>query len=155
MTEISREDLLELVRQAWTGRDPVPEGLVERMQAVAAAADTDLDLELMLLVERSAELVGARGTGTAYTLRFEYGALQLLLRVSVDGDGGRIDGWVSPPTPLTVRVLTARGDRREWLTAAGERGRFELTGLPAGLVRLRLESEEAGAPDLGTPAFEI
>ena len=55
------------------------------MQAAAAVADSDLDLELMVLVERSTELVGARG-GTAYTLRFVHGETDLLLRVAVEGE---------------------------------------------------------------------
>ena len=36
MNEPSREELLEVVRRAWSERDPVPEGLVARMQAAAA-----------------------------------------------------------------------------------------------------------------------
>ncbi|MCW2844967.1 MAG: hypothetical protein JWN22_2883 [Nocardioides sp.] len=155
MSEMSREDLLDVVRRVWTERDPVPEGLVARMQAAAATAGLDLDLELMLLVERSEELVGARGTATAYTLRFEYDGTQLLLRVDGDGDGCRVDGWLTPAVPMTVRALTVRGDRREWVTTVSERGRFELPDLPSGLVRLRLEPDDATVPALGTPAFEI
>jgi hypothetical protein len=155
MNEPSRDELLDVVRRVWSERDPVPEGLVARMQAVAAAADTDLDLELMLLAERSDELAGARGTAAAYTLRFRYGDRQLLLRVAADGESRRVDGWVTPPTAMTVRVVSARGDRQEWQAAVSDRGRFELPGLPPGLVRLRLEPDEPGTPALGTPAFEI
>jgi hypothetical protein len=155
MTEMSREDLLDVVRRVWTERDPVPDGLVARMQAAAATADLDLDLELMLLVERSEELVGARGTATAYTLRFEYGGTQLLLRVDGDGNGCRVDGWLTPAVPMTVRALTVRGELREWVATVSERGRFELPDLPPGMVRLRLEPDDATAPALGTPAFEI
>ena len=61
MSEMSRESLLEVVRRVYLEQDPVPDDLVPRMQAAAAVADSDLDLELMLLVERSTELVGARG----------------------------------------------------------------------------------------------
>lgn len=155
MSEMSREDLLDVVRRVWTERDPVPDGLVARMQAGAATAGLDLDLELMLLVERSEELVGARGTSTAYTLRFEYAGTQLLLRVDGDESGCRVDGWLTPAAPMTVRALTVRGDLREWVATVSERGRFELPGLPPGMVRLRLEPDDATAPALGTPAFEI
>ena len=87
--------LLDVVRRVWTERDPVPEGLVARMQAAAAAADTDLDVELMLLVERSDRAGGARGSATAYTLRFAHGELRAAAPGRRDdGEFRRIDGWV-------------------------------------------------------------
>ena len=61
MNEVSRDALLAVVRKVWTERDPVPEGLVARMQAVVAAEDVDFDYELLVLIERSRELTGARG----------------------------------------------------------------------------------------------
>ena len=81
--------------------------MVARLQTAAAlaASDTDLDIELMLLVERTEELAGARGASTtAYTLRFAHDGVDLLLRVSTDGAASRIDGWVVPPSPVTVTV---------------------------------------------------
>lgn len=156
-TESADEELLGAVRAAWQHRDPVPEGLVARMQSMAAlaAADTDLDIELMLLVERTEELAGARGgggTGTAYTLRFVHAGVDLLLRVTSDREGLRIDGWLVPPQPLTVRVL--RGDTEGPAVAVGESGRFELTDLAAGVLRLRLDPHD-GNPPFMTPAFEL
>lgn len=155
MSEMSREDLLDVVRRVWEERDPMPDGLVERMQVIAATAGTDLDLDLMLLVERSVQPVGARGSTAAYTLRFEYGGLQLLLRVEGDGDVARVDGWLTPPTPMTIRAIAVKRDRHEWNADVSELGRFELAGLPPGLVRLRLEPHDVDGTALGTPAFEI
>lgn len=155
MSEPNRDELLDAVRRMWTERDPVPEGLVARMQAVAAAADTDLDVELMLLVERSAELAGARGSATAYTLRFEYGELQLLVRVGGDGEFRRLDGWVTPSTAMTVRAVGTGDTPQEHVAVVSDRGRFELPGLAPGLVRLRLEPDDPGTAPMATPAFEI
>src|SRR4051794_350132 len=107
MSELSDDDLLAGIRAHWESRDPVPDHLVARLQTVAAlaASDTDLDIELMLLVERTEELAGARGTSTsAYTLRYAHDGVDLLLRVSSDGASSRIDGWVVPPSPVTVTV---------------------------------------------------
>lgn len=154
MSEMSREDLLQVVRTLWEERDPVPEGLVARMQAVVATASTDLDEELMLLVERSTELAGARGTA-AYTLRFEHGELNLLLRVASEDGRARLDGWVTPASPMTVRASSVADELRTWDALVDERGRFELENLPAGLVRLRLEAFDAGGSPFATPAFEI
>lgn len=165
MSERSDEELLAGVRAHWERADPVPDGLVARVQAAAALAagdlyDVGLDIELMLLVERSDELAGARsggGTGTsAYTLRFAHAGVDLLLRVSPEDQRARIDGWVVPPAPT---VVTAQRDSDTgWGDVAtvevGETGRFELPGLTPGLLRLRLEPADGSTP-FQTPAFEI
>ena len=150
MSEMSREDLLDVVRRVHEERDPVPDDLVARMQAAAAVAASDLDAELvglMELVDRSDELVGARGTA-AYTLRFVHGETDLLVRVAVDDGRSRIDGWVVPAEPMTVRA----GDRA---ATVSDTGRFELTGLPLGLLRLSLEPHDLARPGFSTPTFEI
>jgi hypothetical protein len=159
MTELSDDDLLAGIRVHWTSRDPVPDDLVARLQTAAAlaASDTDLDIELMLLVERTEELAGARGASTtAYTLRYAHGGVDLLLRVSSDGASSRLDGWVVPPSPITVTVQ--RDIDTGWvdetaLEVTGT-GRFELAGLPPGMLRLRLEPAD-GSTSFQTPAFEI
>lgn len=160
MAELSDDDLLGAVRTHWERRDPVPAGLVARLQEAAAlaASDTDLDIELMLLVERSEELAGTRGgAGTsAYTLRFAHAGVDLLVRVSTDGAHSRIDGWVVPPAPI---VVTAQRDTDTgWADLAtlevGDAGRFELPSLTPGMLRLRLEPNDGSSP-FQTPAFEI
>lgn len=153
MSELSREDLLGIVRDVWERRDPVPEHLVAAMQATAAMAASDLDAELMELVERSTELVGARGS-TAYTLRFVHGDTDLLLRIAVDGDRSRVDGWVVPPEPMTVRALPGELPAPH-AAVVTESGRFELTDLPLGLLRLSLEPHDTTRPAFATPTFEI
>ncbi len=173
---MSRDEIFDDLETMWSDRDPVPEGMVERMQALVAAevtmALTDLDYELMILIERSAELAGTRGgadtgTGTAYTLRFGTGDLDLLVRAGGRNGGGttRLDGWVVPPAELTVRATriadassgAAPGGEPEqsWEASVDDQGRFELTELPAGLYRLWLMPADADAKPFGTPAFEI
>jgi hypothetical protein len=153
MSELNREALLGIVRGIWEERDPVPDGLVARMQAAAALADSDLDLELMELVERSTELVGARGSA-AYTLRFVHGDTDLLLRIAVDGEQSRIDGWVVPPEPMTIRALQGEEPHSHGAVVT-DSGRFELVDVPLGLLRLRLEPHDSAHPAFATPAFEI
>jgi hypothetical protein len=159
--DLSRDGLLALVRGVWEERDPVPEGLVERMQSVVAAesllADTDLDYELLLLVERSTELAGARGT-SAYTLRFALGDTELLLRaVGNESGGARLDGWLVSEERMRVRAveLVDGQEARDWEATSDERGRFEFGELPAGLFRLWLTPVDTEARAFGTPAFEI
>lgn len=169
MTEMSREGLLRVVRDIYTERDPVPAGLVERMQAAAAAAAEEsgigLDMELMLLVESSGTLAGTRSSdvrrsaetdGTAaYTLRFVHGEVDVLIRIAPDATGStaRIDGWVVPPEPMTVRAI--RDDGGSQGVVIGDTGRFELTDLAPGLMRLRFEPHAPGRAAFATPTFEI
>jgi hypothetical protein len=153
----------------WAAVDPVPSGLVARMQAVVAAeaelVESDLDYELMMLVERSTELTGARGSSAAYTLRFAYDDVDLLVRAlgtngtPVDSSGGtRIDGWVVPPGEITVRaqLVTREGasSESEWESSVDSNGRFEFRDLPRGMVRLWLTPGSGGKP-IATPTFEI
>ena len=160
-TDLSREGLLKIVRQVWEERDPVPEGLVERMQAVMQTevilADTDLDYELLVLVERSAELAGARGTA-AYTLRFAHDTTEVLLRTDRDDSGGaRLDGWIAPAAAMRVRAteVTDHGEGHSWETETDANGRFEFAELPTGLFRLWLTPLDSDTTAFGTPAFEI
>ena len=162
MTELSDDDLLTGIRAHWESRDPVPDGLVARLQTAAALAaadlyDVGLDIELMLLVERTEELAGARGASTtAYTLRFAHDGVDLLLRVSTDGASSRIDGWVVPPSPVTVHVQRDldTGWSDDATLEVGATGRFELPDLTPGMLRLRLEPVD-GSTSFLTPAFEI
>ncbi len=153
------DDLLDHLERVWSSRDPVPAGLVERMQALVAAElelrDTDLDYELLLLIERTNELAGVRG-GEAYTLQFSGENLDLLVRAA-GGEGERttrLDGWVVPAAEVSVRVERIDGTLGSWDTSSDERGRFEFGGLAAGMYRLWLTREPGGKP-FGTPAFEI
>lgn len=148
MTEMSREDLLAVVREVYEDADPVPGDLVARMQASLAVLD--LDEELLLLVE--SELVGVRGA-SAYTLRFASDEMDVLLRIAVEGDRSRVDGWVVPAEAMTVRVMPEAGPSQA--TVVSENGRFELTDLPLGLHRIRLEPHAAGRASFATPTFEI
>jgi hypothetical protein len=154
MSELSREALLAIVRETWERHDPVPDHLVTTMQAAAAMAASDLDLELMELVERSSELAGTRGVASSYTLRFVHGDTDLLLRIAVEGERSRVDGWIVPPEPMTIRALP--GDDPSGREAVvTESGRFALTDLPVGLMRLQLEPHDAARPAFATPTFEI
>lgn len=153
MSELTRDALLAIVRETWERRDPVPDHLVPAMQAATAMAASDLDVELMELVERAIELAGARGS-SSYTLRFVHGDTDLLLRVAVDGARSRVDGWVVPPEPMTIRALPGEVPAAHSAVVT-ESGRFELTDLPLGLLRLRLEPHDTTRPAFATPTFEI
>ena len=122
-------------------------------------ADLDFDLELMLLVESSRELAGTRSvaTGTTYTLRFVHGDMDLLVRVAGDGRRSRVDGWIVPPEPMTVRrpARRRRADGTAVSVEVSDTGRFELASVPAGRLRLRLDPHGADRVPFATPTFEV
>ncbi|MGL5808892.1 MAG: hypothetical protein ACRCYQ_02990 [Nocardioides sp.] len=160
--EQSRGPVLADLARMWSLADPVPDGLVARMQAAVAAeaADADLDYELLLLVERSSVGAGTRATAS-YTLRFALDEVDLLLRPATVGDGAarvtRLDGWIVPPEGMRVRVQLVDRDLagpREFDTEVDANGRFEFPELPAGLARLWLLPADGGRP-FATPVFEI
>ena len=166
---MTRDPLFAALRGMWQDRDPVPPGLVARMQAVAAGeaagADADLDYELMVLTERHTGLVGVRG-GTAYTLRFTYAEVDLLVRVA-PGNGAptRVDGWLVPPAEVTVRAEAVgpvgpagpAGPHGPLVTVAtvDPHGRFELLDLEPGMYRLWLVPHDDSRKPFATPAFEL
>lgn len=166
--EVSREALLSVVRRVWEERDPVPEGLVAKMQAVVASEGIDFEYELLVLTAREFEGAGTRGSGPAYTLQFAHGDVALLVRAAAGepalGTGrssGRLDGWLAPATAMTVRATRLESGKvdkhvEEWETEVDDRGRFEFRDLPGGLFRLWLMPRDAAeARPFGTPAFEL
>ena len=159
MSEMSHEDLLGVIRAAWEEQDPVPDGLVARMQELARAESdllaTDWDYELLQLLDRSEELAGARGGSGAFTLRFGHGDVDLLLRIVAEGGASRIDGWVVPALPMTAQVLEPDGTDRGPTVEVTAEGRFELTRPGSGLTRLRLEPHDTDRTTIVTPTFEI
>lgn len=154
MTDLS----LDALAQAWERHDPAPAGLVDRVLVSLAMERLDEDYELLHLVKRSTELVGARhGAGSPLTISFAGDDVSLLLRVSTVGGQRRIDGWLAPAQEAQVAV---RGVGREWRGEVDAHGRFVILSLPAGLVRIVVETiagDGASEPStvFATPAVEL
>jgi hypothetical protein len=154
-----RDPLFSEIEALWRAVDPAPEGLVNRMQVMAAAeaalAAIDFEYELMLLVERSSQLAGVRSAAQTYTLRFSAHGGELLVRVSdVQGGRARVDGWIVPPIELEVRMVALSENEAEYSAVVDEHGRFEMVELPTGIYRLWLHPADGDKPFV-TPAFEV
>jgi hypothetical protein len=122
-----------------------------------ATENLDEEYELLHLVERSRELQGARGAvGDALTITFAGGAFSLLLRVTSLGETAcRVDGWVTPQAPMTVKVSQPTGTIHALADALG---RFEIPRLPTGLTRFFLVADDAASEaerSFATPTFEL
>lgn len=154
MTE--RDTTFDELAAMWERRDPMPPGLVDKVLVALATENLDAEYELLHLVERSRELAGTRGAGEAITIAFSGGAFSLLLRVSAVTDAlCRVDGWVTPPQAMTVKVSQ---QSRSVQAVVDALGRFEIPSLPTGLTRFFLVSDDAGDEaerSFATPTFEL
>lgn len=153
-----RQDVLDRIAAMWQHRDPLPEGLIDTVLVALATESLDDEYELLHLVERSQRLDGVRSSSLsqAITVSFSAGRFSLLLRISEDGGSAgtrRVDGWVSPAQPMTVRI-TQQDQAQE--IAVDERGRFEVGQMTPGLSRFWLLVNDGGPEQsFATPTFEL
>ena len=155
MTE--RDAIFDDLATMWEARDPMPDGLIDKVLVALATENLDAEYELLHLVERSRELDGVRGgVSEAMTIAFSAGAFSLLLRVTELTDSFcRVDGWVSPAQAMTVKVTQPGGTIQAIVDALG---RFEISRLPTGLTRFFLLSDDAmdeSERSFATPTFEL
>lgn len=152
--------VLEQLAEAWTASDPVPPGLVERIQfeltldALHAEVATLTQLDLAASGARSGA-GAASSTEAVRTITFTAEALTAMVTLSPQADGTvRVDGWIAPGAGMLVEVLLADGARR---THADDDGRFVVEALPAGLAKFALHgSDSSGDPHtVVSPTIEL
>jgi len=147
--------LFARMREMWAQVDPLPAELIDRMVAAVAADDLNREYALLTLVET--DLVAVRSDGEVLTLQFSDGTVTVLLHITRTEQGARrIDGWVDA-APVTVTIARGADDGKTRDAPIGEHGRFELDGVGAGLVRLRLtvRDGQGALHDMQTPQFEL
>jgi hypothetical protein len=135
--------------------DPVPEGLVERLQ-FAITLDA-LHAELAQLQSLELEGAGARGDANAtevQTVTFTSESLTTMVTITDAGpDRVRIDGWAAPGDGISVELSV--GGRRLH-TTADEGGRFVFDDVPRGLAQFVLRPPDPGAhPPVVTPSINL
>lgn len=149
----SDDALLRELAGVMGATDPVPPGLVERVQF--ALALEELHAEVAEIVRTPVDPVAVRTSQTVEasveTITFTAEDLRVMVAVGRDEAGGavRIDGWVSPAGVVEV---VARQENGELTASSGETGRFVLVGLAHGHLQLvfRMDSRT-----VVTPAFEV
>jgi hypothetical protein len=128
--------LLNSIRSYYDEHDPVPEGLVERIQF-----DITLDAlhtEVATLTQLDMATAGTRGAATeaVRTVTFSSDSLTTMVTLTpLDDSTVRVDGWAAPGAGIRVDVLLPDGPRR---TYADEDGRFVFEGVPSGLAKFAL-----------------
>jgi hypothetical protein len=144
--ELSRSDaeLLDQLQAMWESRDPVPEGLVERV-TFAIGLD-DLDVEMMRLTEEVLVPAGARGAEHVRTITFGGESITVMVTVSQEGhEAFRLDGWLAPAAALSIELRRSDGSVT---TSSDEGGRFVFEEVPAGLAQLVLHPTPNSAVEL-------
>lgn len=152
---IDAEDARVLDRMAalYEALDPVPDGLVERIQ-FGITLDA-LHAEVAEL-QRSADLVGVRSGGAtaAQTVTFTSSNLTTMVTITLlSTDRVRIDGWAAPGAGFQVELHGVSGVVE---AVADEDGRFVFEDVPRGLVRFMLKppAGTTQAPVI-TPSIEL
>jgi hypothetical protein len=150
---------LDSVRQLYEQLDPMPDGLIERVNFTLALEH--LDAEVAKLADADAA-AGVRSiieqTEQVRTIIFEASSLTVMISVSSAGeDRVRVDGWLSPEGAYRVELRTPDTQQR---VVADEGGRFVIESMPRGLFRLVIRVPErqvrAGmAPVVITPSVVL
>jgi hypothetical protein len=152
--------LLARVERLWQQVDPPPDDLVDGVLARIAAED--LEFDLLVLVESAGVLDGVRsaasgpeGDAGAWSLEYAGADFKVYLRLTRIEARTRLDGWVVPARPLTVRLL-AEDESVTHETALDEFGRFDIADARTGLARISFldETPAAERPRI-TPPFWI
>jgi hypothetical protein len=149
--EIDEQDLgnLELLAELYTTLDPVPDGLIDRVQ-FGITLDA-LHAEIAEL-QRSSELAGVR-SDAATAVTFTSTSLSIMISVTeTSADRVRIDGWIAPGAHATVDLRRTDGVSTE---VADEDGRFVFEDVPRGLAQFVVRGHYEGARPVVTPSIEI
>jgi hypothetical protein len=145
-------DTLRQMAQLYDTLDPVPGGLVDRIQ-FGITLDA-LHAEIAEL-QRSSDLVGVRSDAStqAQTVTFTSSSMTTMVTISNAGaDRVRIDGWVAPGGGVTVELRIVDETRT---TTADPDGRFVFDDVPRGLAQFTLRTPSAHQPPVVTPSIEL
>ena len=153
--QIDTEDVRILARAAgaYESLDPVPRGLVDRIQF-----DITLDALHAEIAElqRTGELAGVRSSGATEVQSVTFTSASLTTMVTItptSADRVRIDGWAAPGGGVLVELRIV-GDRLS--TTADADGRFVFEDVPRGLAQFVLRPPAGTArPPVVTPSIEI
>lgn len=128
--------VLGALRAAVDERDPVPDGLVERVQFELTLDALHAEVATLTQGELSSARVRSVATEAMRTVTFTSHSLTTMVTLAPQrGDTVRIDGWAAPGAGATVELLTDTG--RD-LTIADEHGRFAFADVPTGPVKFVL-----------------
>jgi hypothetical protein len=121
--------------------DPVPPGLVERIQFAVALENLHVEVARW---ERADALAGVRSTDVG-TVTFTVDDLTVMVTFNPSDSGYRMDGWLGPGGPHRVEVRVA--GHPSTATTADHGGRFVVDDVPRGTLQIVVQlSNGEGVP---------
>ena len=145
--------LLNSLRAYYDEHDPVPDGLVGRIQ-FELTLDA-LEAEVATLTQLDLAGAGTRGAATesVRTITFTSESMTTMVTITPDGEGSvRIDGWAAPGAGIRVEILLADGTRE---TYADDDGRFVFEQVPTGLAKFALHPADGESTTVVSPTMEL
>ena len=144
--------LLAALRSFYTEHDPVPDGLVGRIE-FELTLDA-LQTEAAVLTQLDLVSSGSRsGHEQARTITFTSDSLTTMVTLTPQQPGTvRVDGWAAPGAGARVELVLADGPRE---TTADEDGRFVFDAVPSGLATFALHLPGDGGITVVSPAVEL
>jgi hypothetical protein len=127
--------VLNSLRAYYDENDPVPDGLVERIQ-FELTLDA-LHAEVATLTQMDLAGAGVRSaTEAVRTITFTSESLTTMVTLTPQPDDTvRVDGWAAPGAGIRVELLLPDGSRE---THADDDGRFVFEDVPSGLAKFAL-----------------
>jgi hypothetical protein len=111
--------------------DPVPAGLLERVEFALELENLDVEVARW---ERTDQLAGVRSIVDPGTITFTVSDLTVMINLTKTGRCHRIDGWLVPAGEHGVEVRVA--GHGSSCTVADEGGRFVLDDVPRGTTQI-------------------
>ena len=147
--------LLNSLRAFYDESDPVPDGLVERIQFELTLDALHAEVATLTRLDLAGSGVRSASTESVRTVTFTAESVTTMVTITPQPDGTvRVDGWAAPGAGLLVEVLLGDGAQQ---TRTDDDGRFVFERLPSGLAKLALHTVDAEGSDhtVVSPTIEL
>ena len=142
--------LLARLGAVWQEHDPVPPGLVDRLEFALTLDALETEVATFLQVDLVGSGTRAGDTEAVRTVTFTSETLDTMVTLTDAPDGTvRVDGWVAPGAAMVVELLL---DAARLEVRSDDDGRFVLEAVPKGLARFALHP---GGRTVLSPAIEL
>lgn len=146
--------ILREIREVYTYLDPAPLTLAERMKY--AMTVQMLEAEVAELTATPMALVRSDVGERVDNISFSGKSISLMVSLSNEADGVRVDCWVTVPGALVELHATGNDVEGERSAVTDEQGRCHFTDLPAGPAHFIVWADEARtSPPIITPTVTL
>lgn len=130
--------LINSVRAFFDENDPVPDGLIDRIQFELTLDALHAEVATLMQLDLATSGVRAATTESVRSITFTSDSLTTMVTLTPQGDRTvRVDGWAAPGAHLRVEVLLPSGAME---THADADGRFVFEQVPMGLAKFALHT---------------